>query len=90
MGRGQLALAIICVAGLVGGAAAQETVNITRQQLKPGEVIHQHMDSSTVGTMTGMGPGTQNTSQKMDQWIRSNVLTSMPMAPGPSVPQSNA
>lgn len=74
MKRFQLALAVVLLATWTAAASAQEAVNIVYKPLKPGEVRRMHTGTSTVGTMGGMGPGTQNMTQKFDQWMKMECL----------------
>lgn len=70
----QLAVTILCLAGWTGAAQAQESVNIAYKPFKPGEVLRTHTSTDTVGTVSGLGPGGQNMTQKADQWMKMECL----------------
>lgn len=78
MKRLQLAVTILWLAGVAVAVQAQDTVSITYKPMKPGEVVRTRMGTDMVGTMSGMGPGSQNMTQKNDQWMKMECLGADP------------
>lgn len=74
MKRIHIAIAICGLAGWAVAAQAQETVEIIHKPLAPGQIVRTHMNTSNVGTMSGIATGRQNVSQKQDQWLKTECL----------------